>query len=274
VYYLELTSSIVHPPSTPAALADHNACCRIFFSESELSVNEYYKKVSNGAISMTGAVTGPYACLSTFHTMPTMRAGAQAEPNCRTMAQHAVEAMNGDRSSGSLSRYDNNGDGQMVSEGLQLTAGADAIYSRWTVFIAHHAAYMLLWSVSVRDKLVYMLTHYALLAAIEWRERAEPLSPAIVTQLNGQPSHHTGITVCYYMRVHLSWTVLDSDSHLHQQVVITTPDLLLPLLPLPDRVRCSALISIHIQDAVAHCARWTWCGDPLWDLPRTRTSGA
>lgn len=87
----------------------------LFFSESQLSVNEYYKKVSNGAISMTGAVTGPYRLPFNLTYYANNDSGTtEEEPNCRTMAQHAVEAMNADRSFGSLDRYDNNGDGQMV----------------------------------------------------------------------------------------------------------------------------------------------------------------
>eukprot|EP00775_Hariotina_reticulata_P009977 gene9977-10132_t len=87
---------------------------KLLFTEEELSANEYYKRVSNGAISITGAVTGPYRMPFNLSYYANNASGSSTkEPNCRTMAQHAVEAMNADRSSGSLSRYDNNGDGYM-----------------------------------------------------------------------------------------------------------------------------------------------------------------
>eukprot|EP00775_Hariotina_reticulata_P010024 gene10024-10179_t len=95
-------------PFSPASTKEHFQ--NLFFSTSELSVNEYYKKVSNGAISMTGAVTGPYRMPFNLSYYANNESGTSLrEPNARTMAQHAVEAMNADRSSGSLSHYDNNG---------------------------------------------------------------------------------------------------------------------------------------------------------------------
>jgi hypothetical protein len=40
--------------------------------------------------------------------------GSGSEPNAGTMAQHAVEAVNRDTTTGNLGGYDNNGDGYMV----------------------------------------------------------------------------------------------------------------------------------------------------------------
>lgn len=95
----------------------------LFFSDGtpQLSANEYYKRVSNGAIRLTGAVAGPYRMPFNLSYYANNDSGmSPQEPNARTLAQHAVEAVNADFSVGSLAGYDNNGDGYMVRDLLTL----------------------------------------------------------------------------------------------------------------------------------------------------------
>jgi hypothetical protein len=47
--------------------------------------------------------------------------GSASPPNAATLAQHAIEAVNADLSTGSLAIYDNNGDGLMVSTSKRFT---------------------------------------------------------------------------------------------------------------------------------------------------------
>jgi len=87
----------------------------LFFGENgaQPSANDFYKTVSNDLISIVGQVAGPYRMPYKMETYANTNNGRNPEPNSQTMAQHAVEALNRDLSTGRLGVYDNNGDGVM-----------------------------------------------------------------------------------------------------------------------------------------------------------------
>eukprot|EP00877_Chromochloris_zofingiensis_P000495 jgi/Chrzof1/10446/UNPLg00373.t1 len=115
----------------------------LFFSDGtpQLSANEYYKRVSNGAIRLTGAVAGPYRMPFNLSYYANNDSGmSPQEPNARTLAQHAVEAVNADFSVGSLAGYDNNGDGYMdafvivhAGPGAETLPGPDRYQNIWSL---------------------------------------------------------------------------------------------------------------------------------------------
>ena len=123
------------PPTFPCLPHDPHPCLilpllyfsqDLFFAEkgAKASVNDFYKAASNGLISIVGQVVGPYRMPFDLKYYANNEAGGSgSEPNAGTMAQHAVEAVNRDLTTGSLAVYDNNGDGYMVREGQGAGGG-------------------------------------------------------------------------------------------------------------------------------------------------------
>lgn len=86
----------------------------LFFSTGKIatgSVNEYYREVSGGKISLDGEVLGPYTI---SHEMAYYANGNHGmgwpEPNSMTMADEAVTAATGKTN---FNKYDNDGNGMV-----------------------------------------------------------------------------------------------------------------------------------------------------------------
>lgn len=131
-----LTCSVVKLSMSPS----HFACCalpphpptphpvlllleKLFFSSGgtpvEPSVNDFYRQASNGNISLTGEVVGPYCMPYDLNYYANHKSGMSAqEPSTRTLGQHAAEAVNRDDNLGPLTSFDNNGDSYMVRGGV------------------------------------------------------------------------------------------------------------------------------------------------------------
>lgn len=84
----------------------------LFFSTGKIatgSVTEYYKEVSNGLITLTGEVAGPFQLKnSSAYYANGANGSGSAFPNSRTMADEALTAADG---SINFKPYDNDGNG-------------------------------------------------------------------------------------------------------------------------------------------------------------------
>jgi immune inhibitor A len=87
------------------------------------SVNEYYQEVSNGAISLSGEVVGPFTLPEKMSYYANNKAGRDwPEPNSQTMAKDTFEAC---KSSINFKPYDNDGNGY-VDAFIIVHAGRDS----------------------------------------------------------------------------------------------------------------------------------------------------
>lgn len=88
----------------------------LFFSERKIptgSVNEYYKEVSHGKISLVGDVIGPFTLSREKAFYANGKFGKDwPEPNSVTMADEAVTAANGKIN---FNKYDNDKNGMVGS---------------------------------------------------------------------------------------------------------------------------------------------------------------
>ena len=95
----------------------------LFFSTGKIptgSVNEYYKEVSRGKISLAGEVLGPFTLSRNKAYYANGNSGrGWPEPNSVTMAEEAVTAATGKTN---FNKYDNDGNG-MVSNHMYLGRG-------------------------------------------------------------------------------------------------------------------------------------------------------
>ena len=93
----------------------------LFFSEGKIptgSVNEYYKEVSHGKISLVGDVIGPFTLSREKAFYANGKFGKDwPEPNSVTMAEEAVTAATGKIN---FNKYDNDKNG-MVGSPLTVT---------------------------------------------------------------------------------------------------------------------------------------------------------
>lgn len=108
----------------------------LFFSTGKIatgSVTEYYKEVSNGLISLTGEVLGPYQLRnpSTYYANGNHGYGS-AFPNSRTMADEALSAADPNIN---LRSYDNDGNGY-VGRYLWQYARLTDNFRRWTALLS------------------------------------------------------------------------------------------------------------------------------------------
>ncbi|KAK0712043.1 immune inhibitor A peptidase M6-domain-containing protein [Lasiosphaeris hirsuta] len=73
------------------------------------NVHEYYHEVSNGKVSFTGDVIGPFTLPKKLTQYANKKSGmGKSEPNVRTMARDTVNAI---KTTHDLASYDNNGNG-------------------------------------------------------------------------------------------------------------------------------------------------------------------
>jgi immune inhibitor A len=114
----------------------------LFFSVGKVptgSVREYYTEVSNGLITITGDVAGPYRLPRTVAAYAGGGSGIDnPEPNARTMARDAAQLANPDVDFGP---YDNDGNGFVdafivihAGPGAEETGNASHIWSHKWVF--------------------------------------------------------------------------------------------------------------------------------------------
>ena len=114
----------------------------LFFSNRTLpggSVRDYFHEVSNGAVDIVGEVVGPYTLPKTLAQYANGDSGTgNAQPNARTMARHAAEAVNVNVD---FKPYDNDGNGFVdafivihAGEGAEVTGRAGDIWShKWVL---------------------------------------------------------------------------------------------------------------------------------------------
>jgi immune inhibitor A len=88
---------------------------QLFFSSGELdtgSVTEYYKEVSNGKVTFTGEVFGPYTLSQDLSYYANNEFGwNEPGPNARDMAEEAFDAVKIDAKNADWKVYDNDGNG-------------------------------------------------------------------------------------------------------------------------------------------------------------------
>ncbi len=114
----------------------------VFFSTGVLgtgSVREYFDEVTNGLVTLTGEVVGPYRLPRTMAEYANGQSGTgTAAPNARTMARDALVAADADIDFGP---YDNDANGFVdafvvvhAGSGAEVTGGADDIWShKWVL---------------------------------------------------------------------------------------------------------------------------------------------
>jgi immune inhibitor A len=114
----------------------------LFFSTGRIptgSVREYFTEASNGLLTLTGQVVGPYRLPRTLAAYAGGKSGTDnPEPNARTMARDAAKLANGDVN---FAPYDNDGNGFVdafivvhAGPGAEETGNANHIWShKWVL---------------------------------------------------------------------------------------------------------------------------------------------
>lgn len=113
----------------------------LFFSTNKIpsgSVNDYYSEVSGGMVSFTGDVIGPFTMPLKMTEYAHGQSGMSTEPNSRTMARDAVNAI---KATQNLDVYDINGNGLVDSfvvvhagSGAEMDSDRDKIWSvQWDI---------------------------------------------------------------------------------------------------------------------------------------------
>jgi immune inhibitor A len=120
----------------------------LFFSEGKIatgSVKEYYTEVTNGLVTISGQVVGPYRMPKKLSQYAHGESGTgNASPNARTLAADAAKAANADINFGI---YDNNADGYVdafvvihAGAGAEVTGSKNDIWShKWVLPAVYNA---------------------------------------------------------------------------------------------------------------------------------------